>query len=119
MQIISSEEDFNEIITSQKAKKRKQTGKGGKYEYDISTLRRRMDFVSRINTIKKSFGDEDEDDEDDEPRGRQSLQNVDDEEDDDNDEAEVCEQCGKKFDECLCEICEECGELIQKCTCVE
>jgi len=80
MQVISSESDFNDIITSLKASKRRQTGGEGrgKYEFGISTLRRRSDFLSRITAIRENLADTNEEEEDNVPRGRPSLQ-IDDE----------------------------------------
>jgi len=80
MQVISSESDFNDIITSLKASKRRQTGGEGrgKYEFGISTLRRRADFLSRITAIRENLADTNEEEEDNVPRGRPSLQ-IDDE----------------------------------------
>jgi hypothetical protein len=93
MQAISSEPDFNELITSQKASKRKQkggTGKG-KYEYGISTVRRRAEFLSRANAIRENLAEPDDED-DDTPRGRQTLQEDEDEDEEDEDENEDGEE---------------------------
>jgi len=85
MQVISSEDDFNELITSQKASRRRQRGGEGRgrYEFGISTIRRRNDFLTRVNAIRENLAEIDEEDEDDVPRGRHLLQNIDDEEDED------------------------------------
>jgi hypothetical protein len=124
MQVIASEPDFNDLITAQKASKRKQKGGEGKgrYEFGISTIRRKNDFVSRVNAIRENLDETDEED-DDSLRGKHLLQ----EEDDDastpvskpEEEEEVCEECGKISEECYCQRCEDCGKLIKKCTCVE
>ncbi len=66
MQVISSNMEFNDIITGLKASKRKQrSGEGrGSYEFDISTTRKRTDFLRAINSIKQRSEQSDLDEED-------------------------------------------------------
>ncbi|MCL2682412.1 MAG: hypothetical protein FWE63_02850 [Bacteroidales bacterium] len=69
MQVISSDSDFNDLITSLKPSNRKQKGGEGRgsYEFGLSTSRKKTDFLLRTNTIRKSFDqsglDDDNDDE--------------------------------------------------------
>ena len=81
MQVISSEADFNDLITEQRASRRRQRGGEGRgrYEFGISTLRHRSVFLSNINRIRENFAEFDDDD--DAPRGRQQLQEFEEEED--------------------------------------
>ncbi|MCL2416341.1 MAG: hypothetical protein FWD02_00190 [Bacteroidales bacterium] len=70
MQAISSDDDFNDLITSQRASNRRLRGEGrGRYEFGISTLRHRNLFLSNINRIRESQAEFDEE-EDTVPRGR-------------------------------------------------
>jgi hypothetical protein len=66
MQVLSSNMDFNDIITNLKASKRKQRkGEGrGSYEFDISTIRKRAEFLRAINKIKQSQEESDPEEED-------------------------------------------------------
>jgi hypothetical protein len=86
MQVISSNPDFNDAISSVKPSKRKQSsGEGrGKYEFGISTSRRRTDFLSRVNAIKENLANPDNEDE--MPRQNPLQQDDDEEEEDDDDE---------------------------------
>ncbi len=65
MQALSSDEDFNNEITSLKPSKRKsREGEGrGSYEFDISTLRKKGDFVYKMRQINGEDSDSIYDDE--------------------------------------------------------
>ncbi|MCL2414269.1 MAG: hypothetical protein FWC94_03345 [Bacteroidales bacterium] len=63
MQAISSEDDFNDLITEQRVSRRRLRGDGGgRYEFGISTLRHRNLFLSNISRIRENLADDDEDD---------------------------------------------------------
>ena len=88
MQVISSNTDFNDAITSVKASRRKQRGGEGRgsYEFGLSTARRRSDFVLRVNAIKNSFEKSEFDDEEDTPAQRRTSPTQFQFDDDDNDD---------------------------------
>ncbi|MDR2907735.1 MAG: hypothetical protein LBU91_07090 [Bacteroidales bacterium] len=79
MQVISSDEDFNDAILMLKASKRKQKkgGEGsGSYEFDLSSMRKKTDFVFKTNAIRNAMNEEEESEED-------NYENRDEEEGDD------------------------------------
>jgi len=62
MQAISSEDDFNDLITEQRASRRRLRGDGeSRYEFGISTLRHRNLFLSNISRIRESLAENEED----------------------------------------------------------
>jgi hypothetical protein len=85
MQVISSESDFNDIITSLKASKRRQRGGEGRgrYEFGISTMRRRTDFLTRVTAIRENLADIEDDEDGNVPRRRSILQDEEDDEEED------------------------------------
>jgi len=66
MQAISSEDEFNDLITEQRpSRRRMRGGEGrGRFEFGISTLRHRNLFLSNINNIRQNLAEFDDDDDD-------------------------------------------------------